>query len=124
MLLAEIVASWPVLALVAVVSHEAGHAAAAQLLGLRWHPFARLPWKAGIAVEVPQSGLRARDDLLVALAGPAASLALAAAALPSVAELALISGMLAVLNLLPFLPGSDGWRATGAIRRAWRACAA
>src|SRR5215211_1944921 len=49
----EHVPVWPILLAVAVACHEAGHAAAAQLLGLSWQPFARLPWAAGIAVRIP-----------------------------------------------------------------------
>jgi Zn-dependent protease len=100
----------------AIVSHEAGHAAAAQAVGLQWRPFARLPWKIGVVVLAPEPGIRPRDDLLIALAGPAASAMLAALAFQVSPHLSLLSGMLAVLNLLPF-PGTDGWRAIGAARR-------
>jgi hypothetical protein len=109
---------WPILLALAVACHEAGHAAAAQLLGLRWKPFARFPWAAGIAVMAPREGLPPRDDLLVALAGPLGSFALAAVALPLIPELGGLSAILGVLNLLPFLRGSDGWRAIRAARRA------
>lgn len=56
-----------------VLAHEAAHAAAAQALGLRWKPFVRLPWKAGIAVWVDTP----RQQRLIGLAGPAANLVLA-----------------------------------------------
>ena len=108
---------WPILLAAALACHEAGHAAAAQLLGLSWKPFARLPWVAGIAVTVPDGGLPPRDDLLVALAGPLGSFALAAVALPLIPELAGLSAILGVLNLIPFLRGSDGWRALHAARQ-------
>ncbi len=117
----DVAASWPVLLIFAAISHEAGHAAAAQLLGLKWQTFARLPWAAGIAVHVPPGGLRPRDDLLVALAGPTASLGLAVAAFPLLPELGLLSGLLGALNLLPFIRGSDGWRAGHAIWSALHA---
>jgi hypothetical protein len=113
---AEHLPVWPILLAVAVACHEAGHAAAAQLLGLSWKPFARLPWTAGIAVSVPKGGLPPRDDLLVALAGPLGSFVLAAVALPLIPELGGLSAILGVLNLLPFLHGSDGWRAFRAAR--------
>jgi stage IV sporulation protein FB len=102
--------------LIAVVVHEAGHAAAAQAVGLEWRPFARLPWKLGIAVLAPEPGIRPRDDLLIALAGPAASALLAALTFQVAPWLSLLSGLLAVLNLVP-LPGSDGRRAIGAARQ-------
>jgi hypothetical protein len=108
---------WPILLALAVACHEAGHAAAAQLLGLGWKPFARFPWAAGIAVRVPSGGLPPRDDLLVALACPLGSFALAAVALPLIPELGGLSALLGVLNLLPFLRGSDGWRALRAARQ-------
>jgi stage IV sporulation protein FB len=102
--------------LIAIVSHEAGHAAAAQAVGLQWRPFVRLPWKIGVAVVAPGSGIRPRDDLLIALAGPGASALLAALTFQVSPWLSLLSGLVAVLNLLP-LPGSDGLRAIAAARR-------
>ena len=91
-------------------------AAAAQAVGLEWRAFARLPWKIGVAVVAPARGIRPRDDLLIALAGPAASATLAALTFQLSPWLSLFSALLAVLNLVP-IPGSDGWRAIGAARR-------
>ena len=102
--------------IIAIVSHEAGHAAAAQAVGLQWRPFVRLPWKIGVVVVAPDPGIRARDDLFIALSGPAASAMLAALTFEISPTLSLLSACLAVLNLLPF-PGTDGWRAIGAARR-------
>jgi Zn-dependent protease len=99
-----------------VVCHEAGHAAAAQSAGLEWRVFARLPWKIGVAVVVPPRGLDPRDDLFIALAGPAASTALAVLTFQTWTWLSLFSGFVALLNLVP-LPGSDGLRAIQAARR-------
>jgi Zn-dependent protease len=101
---------------IAIVCHEAGHAAAARAVGLAWRPFARLPWKIGVAVVAPEPGIRPRDDLLIALAGPASSALLAALTFQIAPWLSLLSALLAVLNLMP-LPGSDGMRAIGAARR-------
>jgi hypothetical protein len=109
--------AWPILLAVAVACHEAGHATAAQLLGLSWQPFARLPCAAGIAVRVPRGGLPPRDDLLIALAGPLGSFVLAAIALPVIPELGSLSALLGLLNLIPFLRGSDGWRAIRAAQQ-------
>jgi Zn-dependent protease len=101
---------------IAIVSHEAGHAAAAQAVGLEWRPFARLPWKIGVAVVAPATGIRPRDDLFIALAGPSASALLAALTFQVAPWLSLFSALVAVLNLVP-LPGSDGMRALRAARR-------
>jgi Zn-dependent protease len=102
--------------LIAIVVHEAGHAAVAQAVGLEWRPFARLPWKIGIAVVAPEPGIGARDDLLIAVGGPAASALLATLTFQVSPFLSLLSALVAVLNLVP-LPGTDGWRAIGAARR-------
>jgi Zn-dependent protease len=99
-----------------VVCHEAGHAAAAQFAGLECRPFARLPWKFGIAVVVPARGLDPRHDLFIALAGPAASTSLAVLAFPTWTWLSILSGVVAILNLVP-MPGSDGLRAIRAARQ-------
>jgi Zn-dependent protease len=101
---------------IAIVAHEAGHAAAAQAIGLEWRPFARLPWKIGVAVLVPDTGIRPRDDLFIALAGPSASALLAGLTFQVAPWLSLLSGLLAVLNLVP-LPGTDGLRAIRAASR-------
>ena len=55
-----------------VVAHEGGHAAAASALRLRWQPFLRMPWKAGIRVYGPTP----RQSRIIALAGPGVNLAL------------------------------------------------
>jgi Zn-dependent protease len=99
-----------------IACHEAGHAGAAQSAGLEWRAFARLPWRLGVAVVVPAQGLHARDELLVALAGPAASAALALVTFQTWLWLAVLSGLVAIVNLIP-LPGSDGLRAIAAARR-------
>jgi Zn-dependent protease len=108
--MAELVA----LALV-IVCHEAGHAAAAQAAGLEWRPIARLPWRIGIGVVIPEGGLHPRDELRIALAGPAASIMLAIVTVGAWRWLGVYSGLVAVANLLPF-PGSDGMRAAHAVR--------
>ena len=101
---------------IVILSHEAGHAAAAQSMGLEWRPFARLPWKFGVAVVVPARGLHPRDDLFIALAGPAASTALAVLTFQTWPWLSVLSGLIATLNLIP-MPGSDGLRAIRAARQ-------
>jgi Zn-dependent protease len=98
-----------------IVVHEGGHASAAQAAGLEWRLFARLPWKFGVAVVVPARGLKPRDDLSIALAGPAASTALGVLTFQTWTWLSLLSGLIAILNLVP-MPGSDGMRAIRAAR--------
>jgi Zn-dependent protease len=102
--------------LLVIVCHEAGHAAAARSAGLECRAFARLPWKVGVAVVVPARGLDPRDDLFIALAGPAASTALAITTFQTWTWLSVLSGAVAILNLVP-LPGSDGMRAIRAARQ-------
>ena len=99
-----------------IVVHEGGHASAAQAAGLEWRLFARLPWKFGVAVVVPERGLDPRADLSIALAGPAASTALAVLTFQTWTWLSVVSGVIAILNLVP-MPGSDGLRAIQAGRR-------
>ena len=99
-----------------VVCHEAGHAVAAQSAGLEWRVFVRLPWKIGVAVVLPPRGLDPRDDLFIAVAGPTASTALAVVTFQTWTWLSLLSGLVAVTNLVP-MPGSDGLRAIRAARR-------
>lgn len=100
--------------LLVMLAHEAGHACAAQALGHRWQPFFRLN-AIGVAVVVPDGGLSRRADVTIAAAGPGVSLALVGL-WPLAPALALFSLTLAVLNLLPFLPGSDGHRIQRAVR--------
>jgi stage IV sporulation protein FB len=102
---------------VAILAHELGHALVAARLGYRVRPFLRW-WKFGVAVVVPEGGMSARDDRLIALAGPVSSILLTAAAVSSgLLWLAFVSAELAVMNLIPF-PGSDGLRALRAKSRA------
>jgi membrane-associated protease RseP (regulator of RpoE activity) len=142
---------WFVIALILVtVAHEAGHWVAARLVGIPvkqiavglgpvigWHRLysgVKIVWRAlplGAAIGVPgrwkkDGTLRRpiRDDLLVAVGGPAASF-LFTALLVAIAMLwsgapafstwllatALLSTLAALLNLLP-LPGLDGGHIT------------
>ena len=84
----------------AVLAHEAGHALAAHMLGLRWKTFARFPISIGIAAE---------PSRLVALAGPAMSLAGAIIFAPTWPVFAFANLFLGLTALLP-IPASDGYR--------------
>ncbi len=93
--------------LLAVLLHEAGHVAAALLLGVRVKRM-ELHWKGPCIVR--ETGLPAQD-LLIAIAGPLANLA-CAVAWP---QMAWWNVALAVVNLIP-LRGSDGWKAAQSFR--------
>lgn len=104
-----------------VLAHEASHAAAARLVGLRVD---RVLLRGLTAV----AEIEGEDSLLVALAGPLANVALAALLAtagafvgPDAAPLALAAAggnlLFAALDLLP-LPGADGQRALRALGRA------
>jgi hypothetical protein len=92
-----------------VLAHEAGHAIAAQALGLRWKPFMRLPWKIGIAVWVDTP----RQSQIIGLAGPVMNLML----VPLLAFLG--QGMLAILSLaMATLPSAIDWLHVWRAKRA------
>jgi len=102
---------WWVLAacLCSVLVHEAGHAVAAEALGLPWKPtFSRR----GLGITVGRDDLKLRPWQIRAscAAGPAANLAVAAAGVyfhePA---LFLLNALFALINLIP-LPKSDGAR--------------
>ena len=98
-----------------LLSHEAGHALAAQLLGLRWRPVLS---RRGVGVAIGCEGRRLTrfQAGVTGAGGPAASLLLVAVLwrlgfhLPALASLELC-----VLNLLPF-KRSDGRKVWAAIR--------
>lgn len=103
-----------------VLMHELGHAVVArrlgiQILGIELH-------FVGGAAKMAQPPRTARDEIIIALAGPAVSAALAASAYAlSLASgsaflgmLALINLLLGVFNLLPALP-MDGGRVLRAL---------
>lgn len=86
-----------------VLLHEAGHASMAQTLGLRWRPFARLPWKLGISVWVETP----RQASLIAVAGPAANIL---AAVPLLFAGGLLFDYLAATSvLMATLPSLLDW---------------
>ncbi len=85
----------------AVVVHEAGHAAVAQARGLRWELFVRFPVSFGVKAE------RSR---LVAVAGPLATFLLAYAALVvEWQDLCLLSAVFGLISLPPFKPCDGYW---------------
>jgi Zn-dependent protease len=101
-------------AFASVILHELGHATVARRLGVRiggidLHFF-------GGAAHMIDSPRSARDEVLIAAAGPAVSLALAAVglglggalAVPVLAMIGWINLMLGLFNLVPALPMDGG----------------
>ncbi|UKD57398.1 site-2 protease family protein [Amycolatopsis sp. FU40] len=130
--------------LASLLAHELCHALVARHYGLRAERITL--WLLGGAAELPEEPPTPRSALLIAAAGPAASLvvgggflgagALASPVLPAVVTVALTwlgwaNGVLAVFNLLPGTPLDGGrileavaWRLTGNRTRARRIAAA
>ncbi|GAA0504848.1 hypothetical protein Ade02nite_70830 [Paractinoplanes deccanensis] len=120
-------AGFAALLLVALLLHEYAHARAAQHYGLRVRSITL--WMFGGVAELDGEPPHPRAELLIALAGPAASLATAGVLLLAVGPadslraglleaglgwLAVMNIVLAVFNMLPGAP-LDGGRALGAV---------
>ena len=124
-----------VLLFASVLVHELGHALVARRFGVGTKEILLLP--IGGAAMLADHPKRPRDELLIALAGPAVSLALAglswlghlALALTALADLAVVNLVLGLFNLVPAFPLDGGrvLRAALALRlgqlRATRAAA-
>jgi len=101
---------------VAVILHELAHAEVSQRLGYKLHRFKLTPYGAALTGEF--EGVKHRDEVLIALAGPAANIALA---IPAVALWWLIPAsypiteafvaanlFIAAFNILPVFPLDGG----------------
>jgi Zn-dependent protease len=106
-----------------VVAHELAHSFVSQAQGVPVRDITLFIF--GGAAQISQEPARARDELLMALAGPATSLV--AAALFGLLWLAWINVALALFNLTPGFPLDGGrvfraivWAVTGDLRRATR----
>ncbi len=87
--------------LVSVAAHEAGHAFAAQALGVRWQVFFRFPVSLGVKAEPSRR---------VGLGGPAASLLVSFAAFPlHWPALWFFSILYCLLSLPPVKPCDGYW---------------
>jgi Zn-dependent protease len=100
--------------LIAIVTHEAGHIAAAVVLGIGVKRIG-ISWK-GVYIVRETAG--PVPNMLVTLAGPLANLLLAAAWQGS-HEFVILNWIFAVSNLLP-LKGSDGSRIWAQLTRGTR----
>lgn len=102
--------------LASVVVHEAGHALAAIALRLPCHAVASRTPRLRVGIVFGDSSLTRRQEIVVALAGPAANVVFGAISYwLGVPELVL-ANIVGVANLLPF-PRSDGalilgWRSS------------
>ena len=105
-------------AAIALAAHEAAHAVVARALGLRLESIEVMPF--GGVAQMDVHALRPEQEAVIALAGPAASLALALLIAASGWTGAFAQGLLrasfslAAFNLLPALP-LDGGRALRAL---------
>lgn len=99
-----------------VVAHEAGHAAAAQMLGLPWKPVLGRWGRPGIRIGSDDRRLTRRERAITAAAGPVVSIALGVALWTVNPFVAVVSLDLAFWNLI--LPSSDGAAVLRALRGA------
>ena len=117
----ERLAIWLLLAFLAVLAHELGHAVAARMIGAR--PSIALVALGGVTTYVPPRQLSRASSLGIALAGPAVGLVLGGVLLlvgrsveveaDSLAEYTLLMAIFttlgwSVLNLLPIVPLDGG----------------
>lgn len=97
----------------AVVLHEAAHVFAATLAGVQVKRLG-ISWKGPYIVREQGTPLA---NFFIALAGPAANLALGIAFWGLTPHFSLVNMLLGTYNLLPFLPGLDGHHAWTALRQ-------
>src|SRR5689334_7715816 len=98
--------------LAAVVLHELAHVLTAWLNGIRIKRIG-ICWKGPYLVR--EAGLPLAN-FCVALSGPVLNLVLAVLSWYSEPQFAVINLVLAVSNLLPFIPGGDGQHALAALQ--------
>ena len=101
----------------ACMVHEYGHLTAALLQGV---PVKRLGWRAFhgsyvLRERAPRLGV----EILISIAGPAANI-IAAALMYPVVWFWSFNLVLALSNLLPILPGSDGARVLRYVKTYWK----
>jgi Zn-dependent protease len=97
--------------LISVVLHEAAHLATAFSLNVKVKRVG-VNWRGPYIVREPGAPV---ENTLVSLAGPGINLLLCILSYHVALTFALVNGFLAVFNLLPFIPSSDGQR----VYRIW-----
>jgi|SRR5579871_628702 len=97
----------------ALLLHEVAHFAVARAVGIRVKRFG-IDWRGPYMIREQGAPL---PSLLTALAGPAMNLVIAAAFWKTAPQFGLVNAVLGGYNLLPFVPGLDGYNALGAYRR-------
>jgi Zn-dependent protease len=97
--------------LVAAVLHEAAHLVTALVLKVKVKRIG-LNWRGPYIVREPGTPVK---NSFVSLAGPGINLLLCMLSYHQALTFALVNGFLALFNLLPFIPSSDGQR----VYRLW-----
>jgi Zn-dependent protease len=95
----------------AVTLHEAAHLVTAVALGVKVKRVG-LSWRGPYIVREPGTPV---ENTLVSLAGPGINLILCILFFRQAPTFAFVNGFLALFNLLPFVPSSDGQR----VYRLW-----
>jgi Zn-dependent protease len=98
---------------VAVIMHEMAHVLVARAMGIRIKR-AGISWRGPYIVR--EQGLPLAN-LCTALAGPALNLLLGVALWRFAPQFSLVNLLLGTYNLLPFIPGLDGYNALAAYRK-------
>ena len=97
----------------AVLLHEVAHFAVARALGIRIKRFG-IDWRGPYMIREQGAPL---PCLFTALAGPVMNLAIAVVFWKAAPQFGMVNVVLGAYNLLPFVPGLDGYNALGAYRR-------
>jgi len=97
----------------AVILHELGHLLVATAVGIRVKRVG-IAWRGPYIVR--EQG-RPLGNFCTALAGPALNLLLAVVLWSSAPQFSLINLLLGAYNLVPFIPGLDGYNALVAYRK-------
>lgn len=97
----------------AVALHELAHMVVATAMGIRIKRIG-ISWKGPYIVREQGAPLA---NFCTALAGPALNILLAVGLQSSAPQFSLVNLLLGAYNLLPFIPGLDGYNALAAYRK-------
>jgi Zn-dependent protease len=96
-----------------VILHELAHVLVATVMGIRVKRMG-ISWRGPYIVREQGAPL---GNFCTALAGPALNLLLAGVLWSSAPQFSLINLLLGAYNLVPFIPGLDGYNALAAYRK-------